>query len=171
MAKGYDADRKTFVQYYGSEAVDASALLFPLMGFVDAQDEAMQGTVAAIEKHLLTDGFVRRYDTDAGTDGLSGEEGTFLMCSFWLASNYMALGRERDAHELFEKLLDLRNDVGLLAEEYDPHAKRQLGNVPQAFSHTALVNTAFIFQSRTDGHVSRHPEMVMRAAAHGSPEN
>ncbi len=165
MARGYDADRKTFVQSYGSTAVDASSLLFPLVGFVDSGSEAVAGTVQAIEQQLVTDGFVRRYDTGTGSDGLSGEEGTFLMCSFWLASNYLVVGRDAEARELFEKLLGLRNDVGLLAEEYDPKAKRQLGNVPQAFSHTALVNTAYVLQGRADGHISRHPEMLRAAKA------
>jgi GH15 family glucan-1,4-alpha-glucosidase len=163
MQHGYDADRKTFVQYYGSKAIDASSLLFPMVGFVEPDGEEVAGTVKAVEENLLTDGFVRRYDTDTGTDGLKGEEGTFLMCSFWLANNYAVLGRDREASALFERLLDLRNDVGLLAEEYDPKAKRQLGNVPQAFSHTALVNTAFVLGGAADGHVSRNPDVNQHA--------
>jgi GH15 family glucan-1,4-alpha-glucosidase len=141
-------DRGVFVQSYGSSALDASLLMVPLVGFLPPDDPRVRNTVAAIEKELTEDGFVRRYltddDSDASSsfDGLSGKEGIFLMCTFWLADNYVLLGRQAEARALFEKLLSLRNDVGLLAEQYDPRAKRQLGNVPQAFSHVSLVNTA-----------------------------
>ena len=141
-AKGYDAGRNTYVQSFGSRALDASLLLLPLVGFLPPDDERMRGTVAAIERGLMRQGFVRRYDTSDGTDGLPPGEGAFLACSFWLADNYVLQGRREEARSLFERLLSLRNDVGLLAEEYDPTARRQVGNFPQAFSHVALVGTA-----------------------------
>jgi GH15 family glucan-1,4-alpha-glucosidase len=133
----------SFVQAYGSKSLDAALLLLPLVGFLPPTDPRMTGTVKAIEKRLLLDGLVFRYDTGEGVDGLPPGEGAFLACSFWLADNYILQGRVSEARQLFEHLLSLRNDVGLLAEEYDPRAKRQLGNFPQAFSHVALVNTAF----------------------------
>jgi GH15 family glucan-1,4-alpha-glucosidase len=141
----YDPDRRTFTQYYGSRELDASLLLMPLVGFLPPSDPRVRGTVEAIERELLQDGFVLRYPTGpAGeaVDGLPGREGAFLACSFWLADNYALVGRTDDARRLFRRLLDLRNDVGLLAEEYDPAAGRQMGNFPQAFSHVPLVNTA-----------------------------
>ncbi len=140
--KGFDKKLNSFVQYYGSKDLDASLLLLPLVGFMAADDPRIVGTVAAIERDLLRDGFVARYNTASGTDGLAGSEGAFLACSFWLADNYVLQGRDAEARALFERLLALRNDVGLLAEEYDPKAKRQVGNFPQAFSHVALINTA-----------------------------
>ncbi len=140
--KGFDRKLNSFVQYYGSTELDASLLLLSQVGFMAADDPRIVGTVAAIERELLKDGFVARYDTSAGTDGLAGSEGAFLACSFWLADNYVLQGRDQEARALFERLLALRNDVGLLAEEYDPKAKRQVGNFPQAFSHVALINTA-----------------------------
>ncbi|MFO7189447.1 MAG: glycoside hydrolase family 15 protein [Pseudomonadota bacterium] len=143
--KGYDPERNTFVQSYGSKALDASLLLLPLMGFLPADDPRIRGTVAAIERELMEDGFVLRYRTEEGRDGLPPGEGAFLACSFWLADNYILQGRLRDAEELYERLLSIRNDVGLLAEEYDPRTGRQLGNFPQAFSHLALVDTAHNF--------------------------
>ncbi len=163
LAKGFDAERNTFVQSYESKALDASLLLVPIVGFLPFDDPRVAGTVEAIERDLLVDGFVRRYDTAGGSDGLAGDEGSFLMCSFWLASNYKIIGRHGDAKALFERLLDLRNDVGLLAEEYDPTSGRQLGNFPQAFSHTALVNTAFVLHG-DDGHTSRNPQILERSA-------
>jgi GH15 family glucan-1,4-alpha-glucosidase len=114
----------------------------PLVGFIAADDARMRGTVAAIEKCLLRDGFVARYNTSSTVDRLPGSEGTFLACSFWLTDNYVLQCRQDEARALFERLLALRNDVGLLAEEYDPRARRQVGNFPQAFSHVALINTA-----------------------------
>jgi GH15 family glucan-1,4-alpha-glucosidase len=141
--KGYDHDLGSFVQSYGSHQLDASLLLLPLVGFLPATDPRVRGTVSAIEQRLLIDGtFVLRYDTQKAADGLPPGEGAFLACSFWLADNLILLGRHEDARRLFERLLALRNDVGLLAEEYDPVARRQVGNFPQAFSHIALVNTA-----------------------------
>ncbi len=140
--KGFDEELNSFVQFYGSKELDASLLLIPLVGFMSADDPRIKGTVAAVEKHLLRDGFVARYNPVSSVDGLPGDEGAFLACSFWLADNYVLQGRYDDARALFQRLLDLRNDLGLLAEEYDPRAKRQVGNFPQAFSHVALINTA-----------------------------
>jgi len=141
--KAWNAELGAFAQAYGSSALDASALLIPLVGFLPPDDPRVVGTVAAIERHLVRDGLVLRYDTRRTDDGLHGEEGAFLACSFWLADNYVLLGRHDDARRLFERLLALRNDVGLLAEEYDTRAGRQVGNFPQAFSHMTLVDTAF----------------------------
>jgi GH15 family glucan-1,4-alpha-glucosidase len=141
-AKAYDADRNTFVQSYGSSSLDAALLLMPLVGFLPATDERMQGTVRAIQSNLTTDGFVVRYSTDEKVDGLPPGEGVFLPCTFWLADNLALMGRIDEARALFERLLELANDVGLLSEEYDPVAKRQLGNFPQAFTHVSLVNSA-----------------------------
>ena len=123
--------------------MDASLLLLPLVGFLPPADPRIIGTVKAIERRLVVDGFVMRYDTGEVLDGLPPGEGAFLACSFWLADNYILQGRIEEARELFERLLSLRNDVGLLAEEYDPRSLRQVGNFPQAFSHVALANTAF----------------------------
>jgi GH15 family glucan-1,4-alpha-glucosidase len=147
LLEGYDSDRRTFTQAYGSSALDASALLFPLVGFLPATDERMRGTLAAIERELCRDGLVYRYTTtDAGSvDGLPEGEGAFLACSFWLAANYALSGRLQEARELFERLLSLRNDLGLLAEEYDSRSGRQLGNYPQAFSHVPLIMAAHLF--------------------------
>jgi GH15 family glucan-1,4-alpha-glucosidase len=141
--QGFDAERGAFVQFFGSKALDASLLLLPLVGFLPAADVRVQGTVRAIERELMVDGLVRRYHTEPCVDGLPSGEGAFLPCSFWLADNWFLQGRREEALDLFERLLGLRNDVGLLAEEYDPVQKRQLGNFPQAFSHLAVVSTAF----------------------------
>ena len=141
--RGFNTEVGSFVQAYGSKSLDASLLLLPLVGFLPATDPRIVGTVNAIERRLVFDGFVMRYDTGEGVDGLPPGEGAFLACSFWLADNYILQGRVEEARELFERLLSLRNDVGLLAEEFDPRQSRQIGNFPQAFSHVALVNTAF----------------------------
>jgi len=143
-AKGYDADRNTFTQFYGSQGLDAALLLLPRVGFLPWDDPRVAGTVDAVAKELDEDGFLLRYrpDADGGVDGLAGQEGAFLACTFWLADAYAGLGRTQEAEGLFERLLGLRNDLGLLSEEYDVHAKRQIGNTPQAFSHVGLVNTA-----------------------------
>ncbi len=138
----FNTDLGSFVQSYGSRALDASLLLMPLVGFLPPTDRRVRATVEAIENNLLHDGLVRRYDTGSGVDGLSGSEGVFLACSFWLADNQILLGRRKDARRLFDRLVGLCNDVGLLAEEYDPIGKRLLGNFPQALSHIALINTA-----------------------------
>jgi GH15 family glucan-1,4-alpha-glucosidase len=141
-AQGFDTRQNSFVQYYGSKDLDASLLMMPLVGFLPAGDPRVQGTVAAIEKNLLRDDFVLRYSSGSNVDGLPPGEGAFLPCTFWLADNYKLLGRTEEAEKLFERLLGLCNDVGLLAEEYDPHTGRQLGNFPQAFTHVGLINTA-----------------------------
>ena len=139
---GFDSERSTFTQSFSSSELDASLLLIPLVGFLPADDPRVRGTVAAIERELMIDGLVLRYRTRAEIDGLPPGEGVFLPCSFWLANNYRLQHRDAEARALFERLLSLRNDVGLLAEEYDPQARRQLGNFPQAFSHLALIGTA-----------------------------
>jgi GH15 family glucan-1,4-alpha-glucosidase len=140
--RGYDAARNTFVQFYGGADLDASLLMIPLVGFLPAGDPRVAGTVAAIERALMTDGFVARYPTHPHVDGLPPGEGAFLACTFWLADNYMLLGRHELARQTFERLVGLCNDVGLLAEEYDVARGRLVGNFPQAFSHVGLVNTA-----------------------------
>ena len=140
--RGFSRRLGSFVRSYGSRHLDASLLLLPLVGFLRPGDPRIRGTVAAIERHLTDDGLVRRYDTNASGDGLPPGEGVFLPCSFWLADNWVLLNRRKDARRLFERLLALRNDVGLLAEEYDPRAGRLVGNFPQSFSHIALINTA-----------------------------
>jgi GH15 family glucan-1,4-alpha-glucosidase len=142
--KGYDAERNTFTQYYGSKALDASLLMIALVGFLPCEDARVVGTVAAIERELCENGFVLRYRNkdDRPVDGLPPGEGAFLACTFWLADNLLLLGRPEDARRRFERLLSLCNDVGLLSEQYDPQAKRLVGNFPQALSHIALINTA-----------------------------
>jgi GH15 family glucan-1,4-alpha-glucosidase len=139
---GMDPEGKFFVQYYGSKDVDASLLLLAIVGFLPADDDRIRNTVAEIEKRLMPNGLVIRYNTSNKVDGLAGTEGAFLACSFWLVDNLVLLGRLHDAKTLLAKLVGLANDVGLLAEEYDPVAKTMLGNFPQAFSHVALVNSA-----------------------------
>ena len=141
--RGYDDGLGSFVQSYGSKELDASLLLIPLVGFLPAPDPRVRGTVEAVERELLEDGLVLRYRTHAGVDGLPPGEGVFLPCSFWLVDCYELLGRHDESHALFERLVGLANDVGLLAEEYDPVSQRLLGNFPQAFTHLALVNSAF----------------------------
>lgn len=142
MARGFNPELNSFVQSYDSVDLDASLLLIPKVGFLPPDDPRVLGTVEAIQRHLTEDGFVLRYQTQAGKDGLPGGEGVFLACSFWLVDALHGLGRRDEAVVLFERLLDLRNDVGLLSEEWDPKARRQLGNTPQAFSHFALVTSA-----------------------------
>jgi GH15 family glucan-1,4-alpha-glucosidase len=142
--EGYDRERDSFVQYYGADHLDASLLQIPLVGFLAADDPRVKGTVAAIQRELMSDGLVHRYPPEGSehVDGLPPGEGPFLACTFWLADNLALMGRREEALAIFERLLTLRNDVGLLAEEFDPATGRQLGNFPQAFSHVALVNTA-----------------------------
>ncbi len=141
--KGFDPGIGSFTQSYGSKELDASLLLIPMVGFLPATDSRVRGTIEAIEKQLMVDGLVLRYRTENVEDGLPAGEGTFLACSFWMVGALNMLGRDKDARALFERLLKLRNDVGLLAEQYDPREKRQLGNFPQALSHIALINAAF----------------------------
>jgi GH15 family glucan-1,4-alpha-glucosidase len=141
-SRGFDPALNSFVQSFGGKELDATLLLIPIVGFLKPNDPRVLGTVAQIEKRLIKDGFVRRYDTESNVDGMSDGENAFLACSFWLADNYVLQGRLDEARELFGRLLELRNDVGLLSEEYDTARKRFVGNFPQAFSHVALVNTA-----------------------------
>jgi GH15 family glucan-1,4-alpha-glucosidase len=141
--EGYNADRKAFVQYYGSDQLDASLLMMPIVGFLPASDPRVRSTIEAIERELVVDGFVKRYASTDDADGLPPGEGTFLPCSFWLVDTLNLLGRADDARRLFDRLVGLCNDVGLLSEEYDPKLKRLVGNFPQAFSHVALINAAF----------------------------
>jgi len=140
--EGYSEKRHSFVQYFGGDTLDASLLLLPLVGFLPPEDPRIVGTVKAIGRDLMIDGLIRRYRTEETQDGLSGNEGVFLACSFWYVDNLVLQGRHQEARPMFERLLTLANDVGLLAEEYDPVAPRQLGNFPQAFSHLALINSA-----------------------------
>jgi GH15 family glucan-1,4-alpha-glucosidase len=139
---GYDSAMGAFVQSYGSQLLDASLLMIPLVGFLPATDPRMLGTVRAVQTHLVSDGFVARYQTRPDVDGLPPGEGAFLPCTFWLADNLALQGRHAEARAIFERLLAIRNDVGLLSEEYDPVARRLLGNFPQAFTHVGLINTA-----------------------------
>ncbi len=140
--RGFDRTRNAFVQYYGSHEVDAALLVMPQVGFLAATDPRFVGTVKAIEHDLVRDGLVDRYRTETGVDGLAGGEGAFLLCTFWLVDAYVLMGRRDEARAIFSHLLSIRNDLGLLAEEYDPVAGRQLGNFPQAFSHLGLINSA-----------------------------
>jgi GH15 family glucan-1,4-alpha-glucosidase len=141
--KGFNRSRNAFVQFYGSDQLDASLLMVPLVGFLPAHDPRVVGTVEAIQRELVFDGFVKRYvQNDSEIDGLQGNEGVFLPCSFWLADNLALLGRHHEARQLFEQLIKLCNELGLISEEYDPSKKRLLGNFPQAFTHVALINTA-----------------------------
>ncbi|TAM46505.1 MAG: glycoside hydrolase family 15 protein [Burkholderiaceae bacterium] len=166
--RGFDARQGSFVQSYGATQLDASLLLIPLVGFLPASDSRVRGTLAAIERHLVRDGLVLRYDTAQGADGLPPGEGAFLACSFWLVDNYILQGRLDEARALFTRLLSFRNDVGLLAEEYDPVAKRQLGNFPQAFSHLSLINTAHSLTSRS-GSVHRRSAGSSRTTGGATP--
>jgi GH15 family glucan-1,4-alpha-glucosidase len=156
-ARGFDKSRNTFTQSFGSRELDASLLLMPVVGFLPPDDPRICGTVAAIERELMVDGLVSRYRTGTEVDGLPPGEGVFLPCSFWLADNYTLQNRDAEARALFERLLALRNDVGLLAEEYDPHTRRQVGNFPQAFSHLAMIGTALNLHDVGPAH-RREPE-------------
>jgi GH15 family glucan-1,4-alpha-glucosidase len=161
-AQAFDAELGSFVQAYGSKELDASLLLMPLVGFLPGTDARVRGTIEAIERTLMRDGLVLRYDTSRVDDGLPAGEGVFLACSFWMVSALKAIGREADARVLFDRLLELRNDVGLLSEEYDVGRKRLVGNFPQAFSHIALVNAAFDLQEC---------EPVHKRAKHGESKH
>jgi GH15 family glucan-1,4-alpha-glucosidase len=142
LEKGFDRERNTFTQHYDTKEVDAALLMLPEVGFIDGDDPRMLGTIKAIEEDLMHHGFLLRYRTSSGVDGLSGAEHPFLACSFWLVEAYARAGRIEDAEKLMDRLLEVPNDVGLLAEEYDPVGKRFVGNFPQAFSHLALVQAA-----------------------------
>jgi GH15 family glucan-1,4-alpha-glucosidase len=141
-AHGYDRERRTFTQYYGSSSLDAALLLLPRVGFLPYHDPRIVGTVEAVQRDLGHDGLLLRYRAEHESDGLPGTEGAFLACTFWLVEALHGIGRTTEATQLFQRLLNLRNDVGLLSEEYDPHTGRQLGNTPQAFSLVGLVNAA-----------------------------
>ena len=154
-ARGFDAEQNAFVQFYGSTLLDASLLMLPLVGFLPASDDRVRGTVAAIERQLTHDGFVSRYETVPDVDGLPPGEASFMLCSFWLVDNLVLLGRHDDARQLFERLLSVRNDVGLLAEGYDTRRSRQAGNFPQAFSHIGLINSALNLSRAS--HPGAHP--------------
>ena len=152
LREGFNAERGAFTQFFGSNRLDASCLLIPLVGFLPATDERVVGTVRAIETELLRGGFVERYRADeknADVDGLPPGEGVFLPCSFWLAAVLHQQGRHDDAVELYERLLGLRNDLGLISEEYDPERGRLVGNFPQAFTHIGIVETAFTLSTST----------------------
>ncbi|MBX9680232.1 MAG: glycoside hydrolase family 15 protein [Gemmataceae bacterium] len=157
-AKGYDAKRKSFVQHYGAKHLDASLLMIPLVGFLPPDDPRVVGTVEAIQRELMHDGLVRRYLTEETQDGLPAGEGAFLACSFWLCDCLSLMNRRNEANELFERLLAIRNDVGLLSEEYDIEKRRLVGNFPQAFSHVGLVNSALNL-SRVDNPAQRRRGM------------
>jgi GH15 family glucan-1,4-alpha-glucosidase len=161
---GYDPSQNAFTQSYGSRALDASVLLMIAYGFLPPEDPRVLGTIRAIERNLVREGFVRRYATELGLDGLPGDEAPFLACSFWLADAYAATGRIRDAEILFERLLAIRNDLGLLAEEYEPKLGRQLGNFPQGFSHLALIHTATVL-AEPEARVGREDGVHAAAAA------
>ncbi|MDH3682775.1 MAG: glycoside hydrolase family 15 protein, partial [Acidimicrobiia bacterium] len=149
-ARGVD-ERGVFTQSYGSTALDASTLIIPAVGFLPPDDPRVVATVEAVQRELTVDGLVQRYSVDDTGDGVGGEEGTFLLCSFWLVDALALMGRRNEATELFERLLGLRNDVGLLTEEFDPRANRHLGNFPQAFSHVGLASSAMTLCPRTQG--------------------
>ncbi|WP_322626753.1 glycoside hydrolase family 15 protein [Paracoccus beibuensis] len=157
---GFDADRSVFVQFFVSKSLDSAVLLMPLVGFLPATDPRMVATVQAIQRDLSKDGLILRYDSAEAEDGLPAGEGAFLACNFWLADNLFLQGRQDEARALFGRLLSLRNDVGLLAEQYHVEAGMQVGNFPQAFSHFSMIDTALNFW-RLDrppaGNVSREP--------------
>ncbi|HEX8926053.1 MAG TPA: glycoside hydrolase family 15 protein, partial [Terriglobales bacterium] len=156
--KAFDRKLNSFVQHYGSDQLDASLLLIAMVGFLPPHDPRIRSTVEAIERHLMQDGLVMRYNTSHVDDGLKGKEGKFLACSFWLVSNLQMIGRHKDARNLFERLLKLVNDVGLLSEEYDTKRKRFCGNFPQALSHIALIGAAS--QLTQPKHTARHEASV-----------
>jgi GH15 family glucan-1,4-alpha-glucosidase len=160
MANGFDSVRNTFVQSYGQPELDASLLLIPRVGFLPADDPRVLGTIDAIQRELTEDGFVLRYRPADTDDGLPGDEGVFLACSFWMVEALLGAGRIKESTELFERLLELRNDVGLLSEEWGVRAGRQLGNTPQAFSHFGLVTSA----------LGLHQAMVRRSDTPIPPE-
>jgi GH15 family glucan-1,4-alpha-glucosidase len=154
---GFDRKRNAFVQAYETTNLDASLLTIPLVGFLPCNDPRVIGTVAAIERELLYDGFVARYDTRATEDGLPAGEGTFLPCTFWYADNLALQGRRHEASAIFDRLLGLRNDVGLLSEEYDTRSRRLVGNFPQAFTHIGLINTALNLSRPADCPAEQRP--------------
>jgi GH15 family glucan-1,4-alpha-glucosidase len=172
--KGYDSARGVFTQYYGSEELDAAVLIIPEVGFLPASDPRVISTVEVIQRELLTGGLLRRYGLpqsaggeQSAVDGLAGGEGAFLACSFWLVNALEMIGREDEAAALFERLLALRNDVGLLSEEYDPRYGRQVGNTPQAFSHVPLIQAALNLDAHAPAHCRRPAGRTRRSAGRG----
>ena len=165
-AKGFSAELGSFTQFYGGRTLDAALLILVHVGFLPPEDPRILGTIDAIERGLLHNGLLRRYSTETGVDGVPGDEGAFLACSFWLCDAYALCGRLDEAKALFERLLSLTNDLGLLAEEYDPVAKRQLGNFPQAFSHVALINTAYTLTHEVGAAHERAAKTEGQAPAH-----
>ena len=164
LSRGFNASRGTFTRSYGSDDLDASLLLIPQVGFLPPEDARVRQTIERIERELVVDGFVMRYDTRTAGDGLPPGEGAFLACSFWLADAYMLIGRHADARRLFERLVSLANDVGLLAEEYDPRLQRQVGNFPQAFSHVAMVTSAMNLSRESEARpATQRPSAALRA--------
>jgi GH15 family glucan-1,4-alpha-glucosidase len=161
--RGFDTRQNAFVQAYNDPALDAGVLLMPALGFLPASDPRVQGTIRAIEKTLMPDGFVLRYKPEHTNDGLAGTEGAFLACSFWMVDAYAYSGRRREAEALFERLLSLRNDLGLLSEEYEPTSGRLIGNFPQAFSHLALIHSAQVLNDESLG--------VRKADGRSQPES
>jgi GH15 family glucan-1,4-alpha-glucosidase len=149
--KGFDSEKNSFVQYYGGKEMDASLLMIPLVGFLKPHDPRVAGTMHAVQRELMNNGLVMRYSGEGKVDGLPDSDAPFLACSFWLADNLELVGKHKEARALFDQLTGLANDVGLLSEEYDPVAKRMLGNFPQAFSHVGLVNTAHNLQRPSTG--------------------
>jgi GH15 family glucan-1,4-alpha-glucosidase len=158
---GFDRQQNTFTQAYNRPALDAALLLMPAVGFLPASDPRVQGTIKAIEKTLVQDGYVLRYKAEHTGDGLTGTEGAFLACSFWLVDAYAYSGRQKEAEALFDRLLKLRNDLGLLAEECDPATGRLMGNFPQAFSHLALIHSASVLSGQ---------EITARQGTNGSKQ-
>ncbi|MGZ4149783.1 MAG: glycoside hydrolase family 15 protein, partial [Actinomycetota bacterium] len=165
--EAFDEDLGAFTQSYGSKELDAATLMIPLVGFLPAHDPRTIGTVQAIRDRLMVDGFVRRYDATSEVDGLPGGEGAFLPCTCWLADCLALQGHPEDARELFERVLEVRNDVGLLAEEYDPVAKRLVGNFPQAFSHVSLIGTARNLSTNVVGPAERRRRFARRSKGNG----
>jgi GH15 family glucan-1,4-alpha-glucosidase len=165
--KGYDAARGTFTQYYGSTSLDAAVLMMAEVGFLPPEDERLVSTIHTIRRELTRDGLVMRYsrpETGTSVDGLPGGEGAFIACSFWLVNALILIGEEEEATRLFERLLALRNDVGLLSEEYDTRYRRQVGNTPQAFSHVPLILAALNFENHERRHSRRVLAMPDRAS-------
>jgi GH15 family glucan-1,4-alpha-glucosidase len=165
LERAYDPRRHTFTQSYGSAALDAGALMVGLVGLLDPADDRFTGTIDAVRRELGHDGLIARYSTDVSDDGLAGSEGQFLACSFWLVEALALNGREAEARELFERLLALRNDLGLYAEEYDVARGRQVGNFPQAFTHLALINAARVLSGARAGTRSTPPAPLPRLPA------
>jgi GH15 family glucan-1,4-alpha-glucosidase len=167
-ARAYNEELGAFTQIYGSDLLDSSLLLMPVVGFLPATDPRVRSTIEAIERKLTRNGLLLRYDTSESSDGLPPGEGVFLACSFWMVTCLKLIGREADARALFERLLELRNNVGLLSEEYDVDRKRQVGNFPQAFSHIALVNAAFELEAPESRHRRHRKPSPLHASASGA---